>query len=122
MHACCQLEVTRHDRETSLIVRDLPSSGNAKVQIVGNVLSDLTYSRTATYAEITPVQTLLVTDYHVTGKVLAMCKPFPIANSVPLRRKAQLSDFPSRFTSRRCACARMPGRPDHPARSSRPYS
>src|SRR5579862_9921117 len=107
MHACCQLEVTRHGRETSLIVRDLPSSGNAKVQISENVLSDLTYSRTAIYAEITPVQTLLVTDYHVTGKVLAMCKPFPIANSVSVRRKEQLSDFPSRFTSRQIGRAHV---------------
>ena len=37
-----------------------------------NSISDLSYSQTATYKEITPVQTLSVTDYPVTEKVLIM--------------------------------------------------
>jgi len=104
MHACCQLEVTRHDRETSLIVRDLPSSGNAKVQIGETVLADLTYSGTARYAEITAVQTLSVMHYLVTEVVLALVKSFSYREPYlkPIReRHCQISIVSNHMTSLR---------------------
>src|SRR5579871_2147956 len=76
MHARCQRVVTLTYRGTSLIVRDLSSSGNAKFLIGKNRISDVTYSETATYAEITRGQTPSVTCYQVTGKVLGRVQRF----------------------------------------------
>jgi len=43
-----------------------------KLAVDSNSISDPSYSQTARYTEITAVQTLSVTDYPVTEKVLIM--------------------------------------------------
>lgn len=97
MHACCQLAVTRDYRGTSLILRDLPSCGNAKVPIRKSGVSDLKYSRTATYAEITAGRTLSVTGLRITKKTCPFVQRFS-PQRCPSKSRFRAFDSP-RLTS-----------------------
>jgi hypothetical protein len=85
-------------RETALIVRYLPTSGNAKLSIGKSRVSDLRYSTTARYAEITPVRVLLVTHYLVTEKARAKCEKVCVLSgfSDPGFKVSEVSKFQSK--------------------------
>ena len=130
MHAGCQQEVTRPEHATALILRDLAylwqrkSFDRQKYKFRFNSLRNRHIRRY--YVGPVPFRNALP----VTGKIRALCKPFPTIRSAHFARfcpaglnlahrsQAQISRFTSRrFTSHRCACGEMPARPDRPARS-----
>lgn len=61
MQAAFQWDSISQEQPSALIVRDLQCSGNAKIPIGKNGISDLSYSAPRGYAEITSVRSLSVT-------------------------------------------------------------